>query len=172
MTITQEELKKLLHYDPETGAFTWLRITSNRVKVGMEVGSILNSSCGKSYIETRICCKRYLIHRLAFLYMTGSLPSEEVDHIDGNGCNNKWINLRKSDRSENQKNIRRRIDNKSGITGVYWSKNRCKWIAQISLNGRIKFLGNFDNIFDAACVRKSAHIKHGYHVNHGSDRPL
>lgn len=104
--------------------------------------------------------------------MTGSFPSEQVDHINGNGIDNRWCNLRDVSASENNKNIRLNSLNKSGISGVYWSKNKLKWHAQLKINGVTVHLGSYSNIFDAACIVITARKRHGYHKNHGSDRPL
>lgn len=170
--ITQEELKKLLHYDPETGIFTWLKTAARRLKIGQIAGSIRKDKDGKSYTLISVNNKRYLAHRLSWLYTHGEFPDEEIDHISGDGIDNRLCNLRSVSRSENCKNMRRNSKNKSGITGVIWRKDASKWAVQIS-SGRKKInLGLFNNIFDAACARKNAEIKYEFHKNHGSNRPL
>ena len=75
--LTQERLKELLHYDPETGYFTWKISPNNAVKVGSVAGTSMNN-----YIRIIIDHKAYLAHRLAFLYMEGYFPEHEVDHIN------------------------------------------------------------------------------------------
>ena len=95
--------------------------------------------------------KKYRLHRLAFLYMTGELPSGDIDHIDANGLNNKWSNLRDVSRSINRRNARIPSNNTSGVTGVNWNKTLIKW--EIRLCG--KNIGYANNIFDAACIRFS-----------------
>ena len=171
MTITQEELKKLLHYNPDTGVFTWLKARTG-VKKNNTAGSIMTNDDGKSYY--RIMCKgvRYFSHRLAWFYIHLEWPKCEIDHINGNGCDNRLINLRSVTRLENRKNRRKPSNNSSGISGVYWNKREVSWKVQISVNRKKFCLGTFDNIFDAVCARKNAEIKHGFHKNHGSDRPL
>ncbi len=172
MTIAQEELKKLLHYDPDTGVFTWI-VKTRGYKYGMEAGDIKTcKKWGKSYRRISLKYKRYYAHRLVFIYMTGSFPVNEVDHINGNGLDNRWCNLRDVTSSENNKNLRLNSLNKSGISGIYWSKNKSNWHTQLRIDGKITYLGSYLSIFDAACTVISARQKHGYHKNHGSDRPL
>ena len=107
---TQQELKRQLHYNPETGVFTWLVSNNNRIRVGDKAGAV---SSGKSYCRIKINGKSYGAHRLAFFYMHGEFPLKDVDHVDGNGLNNKWLNLRQVTHQENQKNQRLRKDNTS-----------------------------------------------------------
>ena len=166
--ITQEELKKLLHYDPETGVLTWVEGKRKNARAGW----VMKNQDGKSYYQLWIRYKYYYSHRLAWLYMTGSLPEYEIDHIDGNGCNNKFLNLREVDRYENHKNRRIPSNNKSGLIGVCVSKKYMSWRSQIKVRNKQIHLGFFDNIFDASCARKSAEIKYGFHENHGSIRSL
>ena len=149
MQITQEELKSLLHYNPNTGIFIWI-VKSRGYKYLKEAGDIITGRDGKSYRRISLLYKRYFAHRLAFIYMTGSLPKNQVDHINGNGADNRWINLRDVTASENNKNIRKNKLNKSGISGVYWSRNKSKWHTQLRINGKITYLGSYSSSFDAA----------------------
>lgn len=169
MTITQEELKKLLHYDTETGIFTWIDI---KRKKRLIAGSVYNMSNGKKYLIIKFNMLRYGAHRLAWLYVMGKFPDNEIDHIDGNGLNNRIINLRDVTRSENKKNTRLVNTNNSGVCGVFFDKSRNNWRSSITTNGRVITIGRFNNIFDAACARKSAEFVYGFHENHGSIRPL
>jgi hypothetical protein len=170
--ITQEELKKLVHYDPETGVFTRLTRPANRTKIGEIAGYKQIHHTGKTYRLVRLNGKQYQQHRLVFLYMNGAFPSDEVDHISGDGTDNRWVNLRAVDRLENKKNVKRQCNNTSGIVGITWSKQSRKWRARIQINQKDISLGYYDNIFDAACARKNAQIKYGFHPNHGSERGL
>lgn len=88
-----------------------------------------------------------------------------IDHIDHDGLNNKWYNLRNTTRAENQKNRRLQANNTSGITGVYRYGN--KWVARIKVN-RIQInIGTYADFSDAVYARKSAEKEHGFHENHG-----
>jgi hypothetical protein len=163
-TITQEELKEVLDYSPETGVFTRKVSNSPRVKVGDVAGSV-DKANGYRYIK--INGKRYLAHRLAFLYMTGEFPPEEVDHISHSKDDNRWVNLRVSSHQDNQRNRSINTNNKSGFTGVSWYKSTNKWMVQIKINGKKKHLGYFKDLTEAINARKKANSKYKFHKNHG-----
>ena len=147
--ITAAELRELLHYDPETGVFTRIKIVApqSRIKIGDVAGSLwdgywrikLGGRGGRSYAA----------HRLAWLYMTGSWPEDEIDHANLNSADNRWENLREACRSTNIANTRRRSDNASGFKGVYWSKELGKWRAEITVHKKRVFLGSFSSPEDA-----------------------
>jgi len=111
------------------------------------------------YIHIQIDRKLIYLHRLAFLYMTGAMPPNEMDHIDGNGLNNKWENLRACTRSENNQNHAIRSDARSGFVGVGWHNQAGKWRARIKLNGREIFLGCFDDPKEASLAYLAAKNK-------------
>jgi hypothetical protein len=156
--LTQEKLKELLDYNPETGVFTW-RVRRKSVKQWSVAGSH-NATTG--YISITIDGKSYGASRLAFLWMEDYLPENDVDHIDRNPSNNKWYNLREVSRQCNLRNRGMREDNKSGVTGVYWAKAKGKWRSQINLYGKIIYLGLFKNFLDAVKARWDAEVKHGF----------
>lgn len=144
---TQAEIKQALYYDQITGVFRWRVLPSNRVKLWSVAG-------GKSgdYILIGIKKGRYGAHRLAWLYMTGEWPENQIDHIDGNGLNNSFGNLRKATIKQNQENLALKKNNTSGFRGVSWIKNRKKWRAGIEHNGKSIYLGYFDTAQEAAEV--------------------
>ncbi|WKV24405.1 hypothetical protein [Escherichia phage SUT_E1620] len=116
--ITQERLKELLIYDPETGLF-YRRLKSGRIK------PINNKPNNYGYIQIRVGNGyRELAHRLAFLYMEGYIP-EFVDHINRIRDDNRWSNLRDSSRQENNRN--RAATSNSGYLGVSWDIHLQKW---------------------------------------------
>ena len=143
--ITQEKLKEVLHYNPDTGIFTWLVQRGSNTKLGMQAGYIDNG-----YIKIGIDYKYYKAHRLAFLYMTGKFPEDQVDHIDTIRHHNWFSNLRKATNRQNQENQRKaHKDNKStGILGVYPNRSG-GFISQISINNKLKHLGSFRTIEEA-----------------------
>ena len=139
--ITADRLRELLHYCPETGIFTWLISTNRRIKIGSVAGT-LNS---RGYICININGKIYKSHRLAWLYVHGNWPANNIDHIDGSRSNNAISNLRDVNQSINQQNRRiAKINNKStGLLGV--TKRNNQFLAQIMINGKSKYLGLFDD---------------------------
>lgn len=143
--ITQQRLKEVLHYNPDTGIFIWIKPTGKGIHIGDVAGAIKvtrPNNKGRQYIHIGIDGKVYLAHRLAFLYMNGKFPTEVTDHKDCNGLNNKWNNLREATHSQNNGNIRTHTDNKSGIKGVIFHKG--KWRATIAREkNKTKHLGTF-----------------------------
>ena len=163
--LTQLELKEILTYDPETGIFT-RNIQKDRDNYGLISGAC-NWYGHSYYISISIKGKGYRAHRLAWLYQYGSFPSQHIDHIDGDGANNRISNLRDVSAKDNHRNKKLRIDNKYGIPGVCWEKSRKSWCAYICVNRKRKTLKYTRDFFEACCIRKAAEIFHGYHPNHG-----
>lgn len=156
--ITQEYLKSILEYDPETGLFIWLNKPS---KFGPNIiGKIAGCVHNKGYYHICIKNKMYLSHRLAWLYMTGEWPSEDIDHKDGDGFNNRWCNLREATDSQNLGNQKKHSNNTSGFKGVSWDKQAQKWMVRIQINGKPKFLGYVINPSEGASIYKSAAEKY------------
>lgn len=170
---TLKQLRNTFNYDPDTGLFTWVNDRPGRwgIKAGDNAGTTLKMKCGKRYVRLTSLGVYMMAHRAAYLYMTGELP-EEVDHDNGDGTDNRWCNLKKSTRKLNALNLRKRSDNTSGTTGVSWSKDRCKWMAHIHINGRMINLGRFTHLDDAIKARKDAEKLYNFNPNHGSERPL
>lgn len=154
--ITQGRLKDYLSYNPETGLFK--RLTSKH--------SVAVITHAKGYLYIKIGSKSYFQHRLAFLYMTGLMPSQ-VDHINHNRSDNRWENLRSADQLVNMKNKSKYKNNSSGFTGVRWNEDRCKWQAAIARDGKNKHLGLFENLSDAVLARVTKEEEYGFHCNHG-----
>lgn len=142
--ISQSYLKSILHYCPETGEFTWLVNRGQSVLAGDRAGS----SAG-DYVRISINGALYKGHRLAFMYMTGAWPVNMVDHVDGQGANNRWANLRQATSAENGQNLSRRSCGKSGYRGVSWHKGNGSWQASIKLDGIGRWLGYYVRPEDA-----------------------
>lgn len=161
--ITSEEAKELIDYDPETGVFLRKVKTSWRSVVGKDAGSVN----GAGYLRIRVKTKQYLAHRLAWLLMTGSFPPEQIDHINGDIRDNRWVNLRSVTRQQNDRNRAVRRDSASGIMGVRRGSRGYGWVARITVDGQRMNLGHFKNLDDAISARKEAEAKYGYHKNSG-----
>jgi hypothetical protein len=137
--LTQERLKELLSYDPETGVFVRIKQTSSNAKIGDVAGNTNRNG----YHYTQVDGTKFRTHRLIWLYMTGKFPPDSIDHIDRNPSNNRFANLRAVTKSENQHNQKMHCVNTSGFKGVNYYKNSKKWSAQITLNNVKKHLGTF-----------------------------
>lgn len=145
-------LRVLLTYDPMTGRFNWRRTLSNQVEAGAQAGWIE----AKGYRRICIGGIGYQAHRLAWLYMTGEWPSEQIDHINLDKADNRWGNLREATNSQNQSNVGPRRQNTSGRKGVYWHKRLRKWQVSIMINRHLHFLGYRDSREDAAALYAAA----------------
>lgn len=166
--ITCEELRKLLNYNPETGMFTWLVPTSNRVKVLDTAGSPSNG-----YIVLRVKGRNYRAHRLVWLYVYGRWPTSLIDHINGVRNDNRLANLREATNAENMVNIGKQRNNTSGFKGVSLHKASGKWSAYCKINYKKHHLGLFNTPEEASAEYQAfAKEHHGkfYHtikeVNH------
>ena len=139
-----ETINKYLNYCSETGVFT----ASKNHPFNKE-----NSIIGlidRTYIRIYIEKKYYAAHRIAWLLVNKQLNlKDQIDHIDGNGHNNKILNLRLATHANNCRNIGLPKHNKSGIKGVHFHKANKKWRSQIKLNGKRYWLGDFEKIEDA-----------------------
>lgn len=160
--VTQEELKRLFSYDPETGLFT--RLIGRQ---GVAAGTIAGTRMLNGYTAISIKPKKYYAHRLAWLYMTGEWPEDLLDHINGDPADNRFQNLRPALKCQNSFNSKRNTRNKSGVKGVCWHKAMKKWHVQLRFNGKQQNLGFFDNLDVAAeFVRKAREQYHGEFARH------
>ena len=161
--IKQSELKEILDYNPKTGIFTRLI----NINGGTRVGDIAGHLNPRGYIQISVKGKSYRAHRLAWLYVYGVWPKDQVDHINHNFSDNRIDNLREVNTQENGKNRSLNKNNLSGIHGVLWMERDGKWWSRIVVSGKTLHLGSFNDFFEACCIRKSADNKYGFHANHG-----
>jgi len=143
--LTQEILKKHLHYDPDTGAFTRKVVSGPTVKIG-DIAGWINS---EGYRKLRLFGTAYYSHTLAWLYVYGYFPKNDLDHVDRNKANNRIGNLREATRSENVMNCGLRSNNTSGFRGVTWLKRRSRWVARIYVEGKREQIGYFKTAEEA-----------------------
>jgi len=164
--LTQNRLKELLTYNPDTGLFGW--VSKHGLGRGRPRRDGLSAGTNShGYISICIDGTPYFAHRLAFLFVDGELPSESVDHINHNRSDNSWGNLRCVSHSENHKNRKMDVRNTHGITGVVLDKRWNSWYSTIYGDRKKIYLGSTKDFFEACCARKSAENKYGYHENHG-----
>lgn len=161
--ISQENLKSRLEYDPASGNFTWkfnseMTPTWNARFAGKPAGTLNR----EGYIQIKLYRLGYRAHRLAWLYIYGAWPLEEVDHINGNKIDNRISNLRQASRHENARNRGLQSNNKTGYVGVRKPRGCRRYTATIGINGQQKRLGLFDTAEEAAeAYRIAAASLHG-----------
>lgn len=181
-SLTFEEINELIEYHPRTGRFFWKARTekwfidgyhsakgqANRFNLRFAGKETFLNANTTGYLQTRIAGRMVCAQRIAWLLMTGDYNPTDIDHIDGNKKNNRWDNFRLVNRSENCRNVGRRADNTSGVTGVSWHISQKKWSAQITdLSRKQKHLGYFNSKEEAIVARAAAEKEYGYHENHG-----
>jgi hypothetical protein len=123
-------------------------------------------STNDRYVCAQVNNERYGVHQLVFLMHHGYMP-QHVDHIDGNGFNNKIENLRASTPMQNQMNSKLRKSNTSGVKGVNWHTASNKWIVRMRCNGDRMYLGAYEDLELAELVANEARNKyHGEFARH------
>lgn len=141
--LTQQRLKELLEYDPETGIFKWKVSKNSRAQIGSVAGSLKSSG----YIQLMIDKKQYSVHRLAWLYVYGYIPVAFIDHINGCKDDNRIVNLREATNRQNQQN---QIKHRNGkLVGAIFHKKKKIWESFIRINRKLKYLGAFKTQTDA-----------------------
>jgi hypothetical protein len=136
--LTLEDVRKIVAYDKESGLFVRVKAAPH-----MPVGAICGFVHHTGYILIRVKNFRVPAHILAWLFITGEWPVEDVDHKDTDRANNREMNLRLSGDCGNAQNASRRSDNTSGFKGVTYFRRNRKWGASINCRGSRHFLGLF-----------------------------
>jgi hypothetical protein len=141
MSLTAERLRELLDYDPDTGVFVWK---------GRRAGRLAGRIQHQGYVEICVDQKLYQAHRLAWLYVHGRWPAEQIDHRDLDKGNNAIANLREATRAQNRANQRPTSRNLLGVKGVSKKGNRFKAVF------RGKSIGYFRTLEEAAAAHATA----------------
>lgn len=170
---TPDECRALLNYDPDDGRLYWKRRDRSLFSTDRAC-SVWNARfAGKEALTApdrhgyrlgTINNRMMKAHRVAWAIHHGAWP-DVIDHIDGDGGNNRIENLRSVTRDANMRNQKRRSNNTSSVTGVWREGNR--WAVEIKHNGVKRWLGRYDTLAEAAAVRKAAEARMDYHPNHG-----
>jgi hypothetical protein len=156
---TQARLKELFIYDPDSGVFT-RRISTgrhDRHKAGKVAGT------KGIYWHMHVDGKRFVGHRLAWMYVYGEPPKEDLDHINQNKLDNRIENLREATRRQNMQNVTLHKHNSSGFKGVAWHSLRKKWRAYIFNGYKQTHLGLFETLDQAVQARKAAESQYHTH---------
>ena len=169
LEIRYEEVARLFTYDRETGVLYWRIRNHSSIRRNYVAGSSKGNNNG--YRQVSIKGKHYHEHRIIMMLCFGHIPENaEIDHINHVRDDNRLANLRFVTRSENRKNQSVSSKNTSGVTGVYFSKSRNKFRAQIKVNRKIMHLGMFETLEEAAAARVEANLKFNFNNNHGKGR--
>lgn len=171
MSLTADDVRTLLDYDPETGRFTWRERAREEFANPIVAGSWNKRYAGKPAL-TAVNSEGYCIgfvrsvavraHRLAILLTEGEWPSGQVDHINGHRDDNRRANIRVVNASGNQRNAQVQKNNTSGTPGVTWKADRQKWQASIKVDGREIYLGWFEDKQRAVSAREAANDRYGF----------
>jgi len=162
--ITHDNLLALLAYDPHTGLFTQKTFWWKR-----KPGDIVGGATPQGYWYVGVKGKQYPAHRLAWFYVHGVWPTNDIDHINRNRMDNRLENLREATRAQNLANTSQRKNTASGVKGVSLRSLRNgrrpnkAWVASIMVNGVRKHLGNFLTLEEAAQARAEAEKTLGSH---------
>lgn len=154
---TAEDVRRMLHYDPRTGAFTWLYRSDyprkwNTRYAGKPAGT--RAKTGYIYIEIQRKMPTKAA-RIAWLLMIGKWPEDLIDHRNGRRDDDRWENLRLADHSENSANKTQQRNNSSGHIGVSFDRQRGKWRARINFRRTMHDVGFFDTAEAAAQARRA-----------------
>jgi hypothetical protein len=147
--LTQEELKAVFAYSPDTGIFTYVD----------DPGQVAGKYNEKGYLRIDLNGHTYQGHRLAWLYMTGVYPEEDIDHKNWNPSDNRFDNLRLASMSMNMANLPLTKKNTTGAKGVFlepWGRYR----ARLYLKGRGYYGGHHDTLDEAAHAYNKLAIQH------------
>lgn len=159
-------INSVISVSESTGTATW----NNNGKLA---GARYTTRQGKTYRQIKILGVVYPLHRV-ISKVFGILTDEslQVDHINGDGLDNRISNLRVVTQKENNRNRRIPSINTSGVIGVNIVSGTGKWQARIGTGSGRKHLGYFDDFDDAVKARRNAEIELGYSDGHGDCRPL
>ena len=146
---SQQYLRMMLHYDPATGALTWVR--------GRERGHKVVS------LKVQLDGQKYATSRVIWKWMTSNDPLVLIDHEDNDNSNNKWSNLREATHAQNTFNRKKHGGTHNTLKGTWW--NAYAWAAGVTINGKQTFLGNFPTEQEAhdAYVTASKKLHGSFH---------
>ena len=159
--ISQTDLKSILHYDSITGIFTYLKRRNSKCEVGTIAGTLDKDG----YICIKILGKLYKAHRLAWFYVYGEWPKQQIDHINCIKIDNRIENLRDCSHSENllNRHIAMKTNKTTGLLGASLHKSSGKYLSQIKYQGKVMHIGRYDTPMQAheAYLNKKLELMEG-----------
>lgn len=148
--LTQDRVKDI--FDFKDGKLLWKTRKANGGKAGQQAGWAHRTG----YHVVSVDSKRYLAHRIIWLWHNGYLPENQIDHINRNRADNRICNLREVTQTCNNRNTGNPPTNTSGIKGVSCAKRSAKWMACIRVAKRTIYLGRHADFTEAVCHRLAA----------------
>lgn len=183
-------LRKIISYEPDTGILIWkarepglFNQTGGRYGPKTACRTWNTKNAGKAAFKNPHGAHHFsgtlfgsvvLAHRVAWAIHYGVSDFGIIDHINGDGRDNRIGNLRLASHAINTQNAHRRSDCTTGVTGVNWHVPRWglpTWVARIQCGNRRIFLGSFESFQEAVAARRAAETKYGFGVVHGKARP-
>lgn len=164
--LTAECVRRILDYDPETGVFRWRHRPDARrewnTRYAGKVAGTAKPGRLTSYIRLNVGGRLYYAHRVAWLIVHGEWPEDQIDHVNGDGADNRIANLRPASNAENLRNRGKTRGNEAGAKGVCWDAWARRWKASITVDGEHRHLGRFDTPEEAhAAYARAAQEHHG-----------
>lgn len=161
--IAHSRLLELLDYNPATGVFVWKK--ANKY-TQYRIGKIAGCVGFKGYRDITIDGRACKAHHLAWLFIYGCWPSDQLDHENRNRDDNSIDNLREADSGINARNKKLQHNNKSGVSGVCWNSLQ-GWGCQINYEGKRFYHRYHKDFHKAVAIRKALEVMLDYHPNHG-----
>lgn len=170
--LTAEFVREIFTYDPDSGELRWKKNINRMHKIGKLAGW----TRGSKYSRIVINKKWYYTHRIIYLYMTGTWPPKEVDHVLGNAQDNRWEKLRAATPQQNKWNSKIRSTNTTGFKGVSFRVgSKLPWFARLFVNGKNMYLGSYatrEQAYATYCEAVKRYHKEFANVDHGRNTDL
>lgn len=164
MALTQQQVQELFEY--RDGDLHWKPRTLSRNRPSVLNGKKVGCPNGSGYLTMVHDKRKYYLHQLVFLMHHGYIPSN-IDHIDGNGSNNRIENLRLTTVSENMYNTKINTKNTSGFKGVHFNKQKQKWQAKLLVRGKQIARVFHSKELAVEFMELFREMAHGQFANHG-----
>lgn len=166
-SIDIESVNRWLIYSASTGVFHWRKSPMHRIAAGDKAGTLLKNGCGNTYLSITVSGKRYLAHRIVASLFLGAGESDFVDHINGDGMDNRIENLRLASKEQNSRNMKLSARCKTGIMGVSFCKKYNGYVVRAGRNNSLAKRTHVKDFFEACCLRKSIENEFNFDKNHG-----
>lgn len=154
--LTQELVRELFDY--KDGQLIW-KVSPCQMPMMGKIAGTTRAIKNKKVVSIGVKGKPFFAHRLIFLWHHGYMP-KEIDHEDRNTLNNRIENLRAATRCENVRNRGSYKNSLSKYVGVTKGKNKAKWMAAGSIDGKRKHIGVFETEEAAALAYNNFAVRH------------